>query len=68
MELIYKFFVSEEGWPEHFRPLMVDEVKIGELLPITEDSKVKTLAIIDLRKEIEEAVSRLSKRDDNNES
>lgn len=63
-----QIFVSEEGWPEHFRPLMVDEVKIGELLPITEDSKVKTLAIIDLRKEIEEAVSRLSKRDDNNES
>lgn len=61
-------FVSEEGWPENFEKLMVDEAKINKFCLITEDSKIKALAIADLRKELKDAISRLSKRDDKNEN
>ena len=61
-------FVSEEGWPENFENLMVDEAKIDKFCFITEDSKIKALAIADLRKELKDAISRLLKRDDKNES
>lgn len=63
-----RVFVSEEEWPESFEPLMVDEAKIDEFCLITEDSKVKALAIADLRKELKDAISRLLKRDGKNES
>ena len=61
-------FVSEEGWPENFEKLMVDEAKIDKFCLITEDSKIKALAITDLRKELKDAISRLLKRADKNES
>ncbi|WP_455044576.1 hypothetical protein [Lancefieldella rimae] len=61
-------FVSEEGWPESFETLMVDEAKIDKFCLITEDGKIKALAITDLRKELKDAISRLLKRADNNES
>lgn len=61
-------FVSEEGWPENFKKLMVDEAKTDKFCLITEDSKIKALAIIDLRKELKDAISRLLKRDDKNEN
>lgn len=63
-----RVFVSEEEWPENFEALMVDEAKIDEFCLITEDSKIKALAIADLRKELKDAISRLLKRDDKNES
>lgn len=56
-------FVSEEGWPENFEELMVDEAKINKFCLITEDSKVKALAIADLRKELKDAISRLLKKE-----
>ena len=56
-------FVSEEGWPENFEKLTVDEAKIDKFCLITEDSKVKALAIADLRKELKDAISRLLKKE-----
>lgn len=56
-------FVSEECWPENFEKLMVDEAKINKFCLITEDSKVKALAIADLRKELKDAISRLLKKE-----
>lgn len=61
-------FVSEEGWPENFEKLMVDEAKINKFCLITEDGEIKALAIADLRKELKDAISRLLKRDGNDES
>ena len=61
-------FVSEESWPENFEKLIVDEAKIDKFCLITKDSKVKALAIADLRKELKDAISRLLKRGDKNES
>lgn len=61
-------FVSEEEWPENFEKLMVDEAKVDEFCLITEDGKIKALVIADLRKELKDAISRLLKRDDKNES
>lgn len=56
-------FVSEESWPENFEKLMVDEAKIDKFCLITEDSKIKALAIADLRKELKDAISRLLKKE-----
>ena len=56
-------FVSEEGWPENFEKLMVDEAKIDKFCLITEDSKIKALAIADLRKELKDAISRLLEKE-----
>ena len=56
-------FVSEECWPENFEKLMVDEAKIDKFCLITEDSKIKALAIADLRKELKDAISRLLKKE-----
>lgn len=56
-------FVSEEGWPENFEKLMADEAKIDKFCLITEDSKIKALAITDLRKELKDAISRLLKKE-----
>ena len=56
-------FVSEEGWPENFENLMVDEAKIDKFCLITEDGKIKALAIADLRKELKDAISRLLKKE-----
>ena len=61
-------FVSKEGWPENFETLVIDEAKIDEFCLITEENKVKALAITDLRKELKDAISQLLKRDDKNES
>lgn len=60
-------FVSEYGWPENFEKLMVNEIKINDFCLIAEDNKVKALAITKLREELEEAISRLLKRDDKGE-
>lgn len=56
-------FVSEEGCPENFEKLMVDEAKINNFCLIAEDNKVKALAIADLRKELKDAISRLLKKE-----
>lgn len=56
-------FVSEEGWPENFEKLTVDEAKINKFCLITEDSKIKALAITGLRKELKDAISRLLKKE-----
>lgn len=61
-------FASEEEWPENFRPIMIDEVELNQFCLITEDSKIKALAITNLREELKEAISRLLKRDGKNES
>ena len=42
---------------------MVDEAKIDKFCLITEDSKIKALAIADLRKELKDAISRLLKKE-----
>ncbi len=57
-------FVSDECSPETFDELETTEAKIDEFCLITEDGKIKTLAIADLRKELKDAISRLLKRDD----
>ena len=56
-------FVSEEGWPENFEKLTVDEAKIDKFCLITEDSKVKALAIAELREALQRAISRLLKEE-----
>lgn len=56
-------FVSEEGWPENFEYLMPDRMRLDRFCPIAKDSEIKALAIINLREELKEAVSRLSKVD-----
>ena len=62
-EIDLQVFVSDEYWPENFEPLIVDEVKLNKFCLITEDSKVKALAIADLRKELKDAISRLLKKE-----
>lgn len=58
-------FVSDESWPEDFVELRADRVELNKFYLIAEDSKVKALAITNLREELKEAVSRLSKDDEN---